>query len=120
MYSDIMEFCKVCPECVTVSGVGRRHKPPLHPIPVSHPFQILGVDLMELPKTSSGNRCVVVFQDMFTKWPFVFPVPDQQSVRIMKFLAEQVIPFCGVPKALLSDCGVNLLSHLMLDVCEIL
>ena len=120
MYSDIMEFCKVCPECVTVSGVGRRHKPPLHPIPVSRPFQILGVDLMELPKTSSGNRYVVVFQDMFTKWPFVFPVPDQQSVRIVKFLAEQVIPFCGVPEALLSDRGANLLSHLMLDVCETL
>ena len=62
MYSDIMEFCKVCPECATVSGIGRRHKPPLHPIPVSRPFQILGVDLMELPITSSGNRYVVVFQ----------------------------------------------------------
>ena len=48
-----------------------------HPhIPVSRPFEIFGVDIMELPKTASGNTHMVVFQDLFTKWPFVFPVPD--------------------------------------------
>ena len=73
---------------------------------------------MELPKTSSGNSYVVVFQDLFTKWPFVFPVPDQQSIRIVRLLTEHIVPFCGVPEALLSDHGANLLSHLMLDVCK--
>ena len=29
-------------------------------------------------------------------------------------------PFFGVPEALLSDRGINLLSHLMLDVCKLL
>ena len=71
---------------------------------------------MELPKTSSGNSYVVIFQDLFTKWPFVFPVPDQQSSRIVWLLTEHVVPFCAVPEALLSDCGANLLSHLMLGV----
>ena len=118
MYSDTMEFCKNCPECAAVSGFGRNHKPPLHPIPVSRPFEIFGVDIMELPKTSSGNSYVVVFQDLFTKWPFVFPVPDQQSIRIVRLLTEHIVPFCGVPEALLSDRGANLLSHLMLDVCK--
>ena len=35
----------------------------------------------------------------------------------MKILVD---PFCGVPEALLSDRGANLLSHLMRDVCELL
>ena len=118
MYSDTMEFCKNCPQCAAVSGFGRNHKPPLHPIPVSRPFEIFGVDIMELPKTSSGNSYVVVFQDLFTKWPFVFPVPDQQSIHIVRLLTEHIVPFCGVPEALLSDRGANLLSHLMLDVCK--
>ena len=120
MYTDIMEYCKSCPDCAVVSGVGRPHKPPLHPIPVTRPFQILGVDLMELPKTSSGNRYIVVFQDLFSKWPFVFPVPDQQSIRIVRLLTERIFPIFGVPEALLSDRGANLLSHLMLDVCQAL
>ena len=63
---------------------------------------------------------MVVIQDLFTKWPFVFPVPDQKATRIAHLLAEEVIPWFGVPDALLSDRGANLLSHLILDLCEIL
>ena len=76
MYKDVMEFCSSCGECATVTGVGRRCPPPLHPIPVQRPFQIIGVDIMELPVTEQGNRYVIVFQDFLTKWPLVFPAPD--------------------------------------------
>lgn len=55
-----------------------------------------------------------------SKYPLVFPVPDQKSVRIARLLVEDVVPFFGVPEALLSDRGSNLLSHLMRDVCEML
>ena len=67
MYEDAMDFCRNCPECVTVSGSGKLIRPPLHPIPVQRPFQILGVDVMDLPVTERGNKHVVVFQDYFTK-----------------------------------------------------
>ena len=50
----------------------------------------------------------------------VFPVPDQKAERIAKLLCEQVVPLFGVPEALLTDRGANLLSHLMLDVCALL
>ena len=33
---------------------------------------------------------------------------------------EEIIPFFGVPEALLSDQGKNLLSNLMHDVCDLL
>ena len=38
---------------------------------VSRPFQIVGVDIMELPND------VLVFQDFLTKWPLAFPMPDR-------------------------------------------
>ena len=99
---------------------GRKHVPPLEPIPVQRPFQIWGVDIMELPVTSKGNKYVIVFQDLLTKFPLVFANPDQKSVRIVPLLAEEFIPLLGVPEALLSDRGTNLLSSLMLDVCQLL
>ena len=120
MYADAVAFCKKCPECAVVTGGGLQHKPHLNPIPVQRPFQILGVDIMDLPRTENGNKHVVVFQDMFTKWPMVFPVPDQKSERIARLLCEEIVPLFGVPEALLSDRGTNLLSHLMLDVCTLL
>ena len=120
MFSDVQQFCKSCPQCVIVSGSGRRNKPPLHPIPVQRPFQIVGVDIMDLPITQQGNKHVVVFQDFFTKWPLVFPVSDQKAVTLVELLTKEVIPFFGVPEALLSDRGTNLLSHLMRDTCALL
>ena len=74
---------------------------------------------MDLPKTERGNQRVV-FQDFLTKSPMVFPVPDQKAVQIARLLADEVIPNIGVPEALLSDRGMNLLSHLMLDLCKLL
>jgi transposase InsO family protein len=120
MFTDTLKFTTNCPQCVTVTGGGRHHRPPLHPIPVSRPFQIVGVDVMELPKTDRGNRYVLVFQDFLTKWPFAFPMPDQKSSRIAELLVSEVVPLFGVPESLLSDRGTNLLSHLMLDICRML
>ena len=87
-----------------------------------HPetLQKIGVDVMDLPCTERGNRHIVVFQDIFTKWPMVFAVPDQRTERIARLLCEEIIPTFGVPEALLSDRGTNLLSHLMLDICRLL
>ena len=120
MFKDAVKFAKACPECAIVTGTGRKVKPALHPIPVSRPFQILGIDVMDLPLTERGNKHVVVIQDLFTKWPFVFAVPDQKTTRIARLLAEEVIPCFGVPECLLSDRGTNLLSNLMLDLCKML
>ena len=120
MFKDATAFAKSCPECVIAMGTGRRFKPPLQPIPVSRPFQILGIDVMDLPLTERGNKHVVVVQDLFNKWPFVFAVPDQKTERIARLLAEEVIPWFGVPESLLSDRGTNLLSHLMTDLCRML
>ena len=66
---------------------------------------------MDLPCTEAGNQHVVVFQDSLTKFPLVFPVPDQEAIRLARLLAEEAVPLFGVPEELLSDRGTNLLSH---------
>ncbi len=76
MYTDCEKHRKGCPQCCIVVGGGKHGNPPLQPIPVSRPFQILGIDIMDLPKTDRGAKHVVVIQDFLTKWPWVFPLPD--------------------------------------------
>ena len=58
MYQDTQKFIRNCPQCAVFSEGRRCHRPPLHPIPVSQPFQIVGVDKMVLPKTDKGNRYI--------------------------------------------------------------
>ena len=49
-------------------------------------MQVLGVDITELPKTDSGNQYIFIFEDLLTKWPFEFRMPDQKASRIAKLL----------------------------------
>ena len=120
MYTDVINHCASCPQCAIVNSSGRVNKPPLHPIPVQRVFQIVGVDVMDLPKTEAGNKHVIMFQDFLSKYPLVFPIPDQKAVRVARLLAKEVIPLFGVPETLLSDRGTNLLSHLVQDLYKML
>ena len=49
-----------------------------------------------------------------------FATPDQKAERIACLLVEKIVPVFGVPEALLSNRGTNLLSDLMKDVCALL
>ena len=86
------------------------------PIPVSGPFDRVGVDVIQFPLTARGNRYAIVFVDYLTKWPEVFPAPDQTAVTIAKLLVEQIVSQHGVPVELLSDRGKPFLSGLMEEV----
>ena len=66
------------------------------------------------------GTAAICFQDFLSKWPFIFAAPDQKTTRLAHLLTKEIIPAFGVPDALLSDRGTNLLSHIMRDVCELL
>ena len=79
MHADALQFAWNCPECAIVTGRAKLTRPPLHPIPVQRPFQIVRVDVMDLPKTIDGNSHVLVFQDYLIKCSLAYPIPDQKS-----------------------------------------
>ena len=118
MRKDIACWCRACLSCASRS-VGSPVRPPLTPIPVGGPFDRVGVDVLQLPKTKRGNRYTVVFMDYLSKWPEVFATPDQTAPTIIaKLLVEEIISRHGVPRQLLSDRGPAFLSKLLLAVCD--
>ena len=72
---------------------------------------------MNLPPTEKDNKHVIVFQNLLSKWPFGFPIPDQKAVRVAQLI--EIMTIFGVPEALLSDRGNNFLSSLGLDLCKL-
>ena len=119
MRRDISRWTRGCIVCATRS-VGRAVKPPLTPIPVTGPFDRVGVDVIQFPKTSRGNQYAVVFVDYLTKWPEVFAVPDQSAATIARLLVEEIVSRHGVPSEVLSDRGRAFLSGLMQEVERLL
>ena len=88
--------------------------------PVSGPFDRIGVDVIQFPASSKGNKYAIVFMDYLTKWPEVFPARNQTSLTIARLLVEHIIPRHGTQKELLSDRGTVFLSKLMADVYKLL
>ena len=119
MRSDVIRWCQSCLVCAS-RHVGQAVRAPLTPIPVAGPFDRVGVDVLKLPKSSSGNQYAVVFVDYLTKWPEVFATKDQTALTIAKLFVEEVVSRHGVPSQLLSDRGQAFLSKLMGEVCEVL
>jgi len=81
---------------------------------------VVGAGIVELPLTTKGNRYLIVFQDLITKWHMGYPAPDQKAERIVRLLVEEIVPLYGVLEALLSDRDTNLFSILMQDICRLL
>ena len=119
MRTDISAWCRSCLVCAS-RRVGKGMKPPLTPIPVAGPFDRVGVDVIQFPKSRQGNQYAVVFVDYLTKWPEVFAVQDQTAATIARLLVEQIVSRHGVPSNLLSDRGAAFLSKLMEEVNNLL
>ena len=83
-------------------------------------FDRVGVDVLQLPKTTKGNKYAIVFVDYLTKWPEVFATSDQSAITIASLLVEHIVPRHGVPTELLSDRGRAFLSKLMTEVYKLL
>ena len=54
-----------CLVCAT-HNPGRAIRPPLCSIPVAGPFDHVGVDVIQFPRSNSGNQYAVVFVDYLT------------------------------------------------------
>ena len=115
MRADITRWSRACLVCATYNS-GRAVRPPLSPIPVAGPFDRVGVDVIQFPRSRAGNQYAVVFMDYLTKWPEVFAVPDQTAATIAQLLVEEVVSRHGVPTEILSDRGRSFLSGLMKEV----
>ena len=57
----------------------------------------LGVDVMgPLLETEAGNKYLLIIMDYFSKWPEVFPMPNQEVRTVADILFKEVICHFGV------------------------
>ena len=60
MRKHIADWCRACLTCA-FRNIGAPVRPPLTPIPVGGPFDRVGVDVLQLPKTKRGYKYVATF-----------------------------------------------------------
>ena len=68
------------------------------------PMEILVCDFVGPLPVSQGCRYLLVIIDMYSRFPFVFPLKDM-TVKSVINCFRTVFCFSGFPNFVLSDCG---------------
>ena len=110
MASDVQQYCQECEICQR-SKLPSPVRAPLVNTPIGNPWEMLAVDILEVPVSRNNHRYLLVIMDYFTKWADAIPLRDQKATTI----ADAVIKVCssfGMPDILHSDQGRNFESTL--------
>ncbi|XP_076247766.1 uncharacterized protein LOC143187432 [Calliopsis andreniformis] len=118
---DVVEWCRKCTTCTAKKGPRERGAGVMQIYNVGAPFERIAMDVVgPLPKSSSGNRFLLVVADYFSKWPEVIPMVNQRAETAAKALLVHVVSRHGVPLEIHSDQGRNFESTVFKELMKLL
>jgi len=86
---------------------------------VGAPIERMGVHIHGyFPVTDSGNHCVLMAMDSFTKLPEVYEVNDQSTNTTAESLVVETFARFLAPAELHSDQGRNFEAQVLTEVCR--
>lgn len=113
----IKDFVASCPQCQRYKVLNKKPTGFLQTPAPAQRFETLAVDLFgPLPETKTGNRWILVVEDLATKWTELFSLPSATADACAKTLIEEVFLRYGTPRKLISDNGVQFISDVMQKV----
>jgi len=116
MARDVEQYCRTCTTCQQ-SKLSMPPRSPLQNIPIGQPWQMVAVDILQVPLSTNNNKYLLVLQDYFTKWADAVPLPDQTASRIVTALIRFFCTY-GPPQILHSDQGRNFESTIFTQVLQ--
>jgi hypothetical protein len=118
---DVENWCRKCTVCFSKKGPNVKGKAEMKIFNVGFPFERVGIDILgPLPRSSSGNRFILVVTDYFTRWPEAIALKDQKAITVAEALIVQVFSRFGLPYEIHSDQGRNCESTIFKEVMNIL
>ena len=107
MASDVEKYCRECLDCQQMKQP-LPSRAPMTSIPVGRPWEMIAVDVLQVPLSYQHNKYLLVVQDYFTKWAEAIPMRCAYYRELIKIFAV-----LGIPKILHSDQGQNFESTIL-------
>ena len=101
MAVDVQKYCQECSTCQT-SKLPSPTPAQMVNTPIGNPWEMLAVDILEVPLSRNNHRYLLVVMNYFTKWADAIPLCDQEATTI----TDVVVKICsnfGMPEILHSD-----------------
>jgi hypothetical protein len=92
--------------------------PPVHAIQTTHPFELVAMDLLALPRCQGFIACLVIM-DHNSKWLAVVPLSSKTSEAVAKGFEYDVLPTLPLkPRRVLTDNGSEFVGAAFESVLE--
>ena len=111
MAQEVDKHFRVCTNCQQAK-LSLPQQASITNIPIGRPWQVIAVDILEVPVSSHNNRYFVVVQYYFTKWAATIPMKDQTAEHITTELVKLFSTF-GMSEIVHSDQGRNFESTIL-------
>ena len=80
--SDVCLSCMRCQKYKTSAG---KPRVPIRKIQSRKPFELVAIDLLQLPRTRAGYIGCIVVVDHFSKWAHVAPIRNKRGDTVAQF-----------------------------------
>ncbi len=114
MRLDIDAHVAKCVKCVTSSG----------PVPIpeypppNRTWDVVSIDLLQLPPRTQGSTYLLVMVDMFSRYVFLPPINDKSAQNAAHALVSKLICEYSKLRVLLSNNGSEFKNRLLQEICK--
>ncbi len=81
------------------------------------PFGVVGIDLLQLPRSIQGSSYVLVCVDHFSRFTVMAPLLNKSATTVAHALVSHLICPYMTPRVLLSDNGTEFKNQILQNIC---
>ena len=117
MRIDIENHISRCLSCAQTKGTTTTAPILEYPLPAG-PFDVVGLDLLQLPRSIQGSGYILVCVDHFSRFVVLAPLRDKSAVSVAHALVSHLICPYTTPRVLLTDNGTEFKNQVLADICS--
>ncbi len=116
MRLDIEKHIAQCLSCAQTKGTTQTATIFEYPLPAG-PYEIVSIDLLQLPRNIQGSMYVFVCVDHFSRFTVLASLPNKFAITVAYAIVSYLICPCTTPRVLLSDNGAEFKNQVLRDIC---
>ena len=118
MRVDIDDYVSKCVTCAQHKGTVKGPAPMFQYPPPERPWDIVSIDLLQLPRSQHGSQYLLVCVDHFSRFVVLVPVKAKTATAIAHGLVTHLICPYSAPRVILSDNGLEFRNAILAEICS--
>ncbi len=118
MRTDVEAHVSKCTECRQHKGTVLRPAPILEYPPPNRPWDVVSIDLLQLPSSYQGSKYLLVCVDHLSRYVVLAPLKHKSAKSVAHALITHLFCPYSAPRVLLSDNGAKFRNTLLEEISQ--